>query len=101
MVITMKRRRYDEDFKRGAVKKLLESGKPVTSVAKEIGIDQSILHKWKKALGPGFGIPSCNPTTYLPQGNEVEALRMEIAHIKETVEHLKNIINKSLRDKYK
>jgi len=101
MEISAKRRRYDEEFKRGAVKKLLESGKPVTSVAEDIGIDQSILHKWKKIFGPTMTSCSGNSTSYIAQSNEVESLRTELAQIKETVDQLKNIVHKSLHDKYR
>ncbi len=40
-------RKYDEEFKREAVKKI-HDGQPVASVARELGCAESLLHKWKR-----------------------------------------------------
>ena len=95
-----KRRRYDAEFKRGAVKTLLESGQPVTAVAKNMGIDQSILHKWKKIFGPTLAAASQNNAASSPDSADVNALREELAKVRETVDQLRTIVNKSLRDRY-
>jgi transposase len=95
-----KRRRYDDNFKREAVKTLMESGKPVTAVALDIGIEQSILHKWKQIFGPQIATQAQNTTASSPRQADVEALRRELAKVKETVDQLRTIVNKSLRDKY-
>lgn len=53
-------RKYDEEFKRQAVKKVLD-GQPVVSVAQELGVNESLIHKWKRAvLDNGNGIQSGN-----------------------------------------
>lgn len=41
------RRRYDNDFKRNAVQKVLD-GQTGTSVARELGIGENLIYKWKK-----------------------------------------------------
>lgn len=41
-------RKYDDEFKRQAVKKILD-GQAVASVARELGVAEGILHAWKKA----------------------------------------------------
>ncbi len=41
------RKKYNEDFKRDAVNLLLSSGKPMTAVAAEIGIELYNLGRWK------------------------------------------------------
>ncbi len=41
-------RKYDDEFKRQAVKKILE-GQSVASVSRELGVAEGILHTWKKA----------------------------------------------------
>ncbi len=41
-------RKYDDQFKQQAVKKILD-GQSVASVSRELGVAESILHKWKKA----------------------------------------------------
>lgn len=41
-------RKYDDEFKRQAVKKIL-AGQAVASVSRELGVAEGILHNWKKA----------------------------------------------------
>jgi transposase len=49
-------RKYDDDFKRNTVKKVLD-GQPVSSVSRELGINESLIFKWKKNfLANGHGI---------------------------------------------
>ena len=40
-------RKYDDEFRREAVKKILD-GQPVASVARELGVSTAQLHAWKK-----------------------------------------------------
>ena len=42
-------RKYDEEFKKEAVKKYLD-GQSVASIAREIGVNENTIHKWKKSL---------------------------------------------------
>jgi transposase len=41
-------RKYDEEFKQQAVKKILD-GQSVASVSRELGVSEGVLHKWKQA----------------------------------------------------
>ncbi len=41
-------RKYDDEFKRQAVKKVF-NGQTVSSVSRELGINESLIHKWKRA----------------------------------------------------
>ena len=41
-------RKYDEEFKQQAVKKILD-GQSVASLSRELGVAESLLHKWKRA----------------------------------------------------
>jgi len=41
-------RKYDDEFKRRAVKKIL-AGQSVASVSRELGVAEGVLHNWKKA----------------------------------------------------
>lgn len=41
-------KKYDDEFKQSAVKKILD-GQSVASVARELGVGEGLLHKWKKA----------------------------------------------------
>ena len=40
-------RKYDDEFKQNAVKKILD-GQSVASLARELGVGENLLHKWKK-----------------------------------------------------
>ncbi len=40
------RRRYDEQFKEGAVRIVRETGKPIAQVARELGINDGTLGNW-------------------------------------------------------
>lgn len=43
------RRKYDEDFKRNALK-MIENGQSVRSVSQALGVGESQLHKWKRSI---------------------------------------------------
>ena len=39
-------RRFDEDFKRGAVQLVTQTGKPIAQVARELGVNEGTLGNW-------------------------------------------------------
>ena len=39
--------KYDQEFKQQAVKKILD-GQSVASLSRELGVAESLLHKWKR-----------------------------------------------------
>ena len=41
-------KKYDDEFKRNALNKAYD-GQSVRSVAEELGINESLIHKWKRA----------------------------------------------------
>ena len=51
-------RKYDDEFKRQVVNKVL-AGQPVASVSRELGINESLIFRWKQ--------------NYLTQGNGVQS----------------------------
>ena len=51
-------RKYDDEFKRQAVKKVID-GQSVVSVGQELGVTESLIHKWKRAASDnGNGVRS-------------------------------------------
>ncbi len=51
-------RKYDDEFKRNVVRKVF-NGQSVSSVSREIGVNESLIHKWKRAaLENGDGVKS-------------------------------------------
>jgi transposase len=53
------RRKFDQDFKEGAVRLVRETGKPVAQVARDLGINEGTLGNWvnadKRRRGDGSG----------------------------------------------
>ena len=43
------RRKFDQDFKEGAVRLVRETGKPIAQVAKDLGINEGTLGNWVNA----------------------------------------------------
>lgn len=52
--MTRNHRKYDEDFKQGAVKLVAETGKPIAQVACELGVNEGTPGNWC-ARAPGCG----------------------------------------------
>ena len=77
------KRKYDADFKRNAVQKVLD-GQPAASVARELGIGDNLIYKWKKAiLQNGSGInSSIELNENLALKKRVRELEMEIEILK-------------------
>jgi len=42
------RRRYDREFKEGAVRLILDGGRTVRGVARDLGIHENMLRRWKR-----------------------------------------------------
>jgi transposase len=47
--MSQKRREFSPDYKAEAVRMLRTSGKPLAQVARELGLVESVLHRWNKA----------------------------------------------------
>jgi transposase len=41
------RRKFDEDFKQGAVRLVRETDKPIAQVARELGVNEGTLGNWR------------------------------------------------------
>ena len=72
------RRKFDEDFKAGAVRIVRETGKPIAQVARELGINEGTLGNWcarERARGAGDGALTESERA------ELERLRRENAEL--------------------
>jgi transposase len=86
------RRHFDQEFKVDAVRVLIESGKPLAEVARELGIGRSELLRWKRQLSGGRSAQEAFPGNgkASPVNKELEDLRRELARVKEEREILKS-----------
>ena len=44
------RRNYDSDFKRNAVKLTEESGRTISGVAENLGVNKDLLYRWRREI---------------------------------------------------
>ena len=77
------KRKYDADFKRNAVQKVLD-GQPAASVARELGIGDNLLYKWKKAT-----LQNGNGKHNAAELNEIAALKKRNRELEMEIEILK------------
>jgi transposase-like protein len=74
-------KKYDDEFKRDALRKVFD-GQSVRSVAEELGINESLTHKWRRAaLTKGDGSRSG------PELAETEVLKKRIRELEMEVEN--------------
>ena len=89
---TGKRRRYDREFKREAVKLVIEEGRAVAGVARNLGIHENLLHKWKKQYeeDPQYAFPG--KWRLKEPDEEMRRLRKELADVREERDILKKAL---------
>lgn len=76
-------KKYDDEFKRNAISKVF-NGQSVVSVAQELGVNESLIHKWKRAaktVGDGSRSGA--------EISEIEALKKRNRELEMEVEILK------------
>lgn len=85
-----KPRRFTDEFKREAVALLQTSGRPLIQIARELGIQPSMLRNWRKIAGmpAGAALPSGMHATP-PQAGSPGEQSAEIARLKREVERLR------------
>ena len=71
------RRQYTKEFKIVAVRLIVEEGRPISDVARELGTAQSLLHRWKKKSEEGKIDPFPGKGRLSPEDEELRQLRRE------------------------
>jgi transposase len=77
------KRKYDADFKRNTVQKVLD-GQSAASVARELGIGENLIYKWKKAI-----LQNGNSVQSGTELSEIGALKKRNRELEMEVEILK------------
>lgn len=87
-----KRKTYNKQFKLDAVRLIVEEGRSVASVARDLGINENSLHHWKKQIQndgkdafPGHG-------KLKGDDEELRRLRRELEEAKEERDILKKAL---------
>ena len=86
------RRRYDRDFKEGAVRLVLDGGRSVRSVARDLGIHENMLQRWKQEYleDPEHSCPGKGHMK--PHEEELLKMKRRIADLEEEREILKKAL---------
>ena len=76
------RRSFTEEYKHQAVELVMSSGRSITSVAKELGLRDSVLRRWVKQFAPQPTSAARRPATQATpmladQASEIARLRQE------------------------
>ena len=87
-----KRRSYSREFKVEAVGLVREGGVSVAKAARDLGVAESALWRWKKQLeeDPGGAFPGKGKLK--PQDEEVRQLRRENALLRQELDILKKAV---------
>lgn len=87
-----KRNQYDKAFKLEAVRLIVEGGRSVASVARDLGVNANSLHHWRKQFGkdgmeafPGHG-------RLKPADEELRRLKRELQIVTQERDILKKAI---------
>ena len=88
--MTRNYRKFDEDFKAGAVQLVTQTGKPIAQVARELGINEGTLGNWcakaRRAVENGHGELSESERAELDRlRKELVELRMQRDVLKRSV----------------
>lgn len=76
-------KKYDDEFKRNALQKVFD-GQSVRSVSEELGVNESLIHKWKRAV-----LTKSNGQQSGAEVSEIEALKKRNRELEQEVEILK------------
>lgn len=76
------RRRFTDEFKRETVRLATTPGSSVAGVAKELGIDRSVVAAWVRKFATGRYEPSSGKPLKTDSQAENERLRRELARVK-------------------
>ena len=86
------RRKYDREFKEGAVRLILDGGRTVRRVARDLGVHENMLHRWKAEYleDPEHSFPGKGHMK--PHEEELLKMKRRIADLEEEREILKKAL---------
>lgn len=86
------RRKYDDEFKRSAVKLVVDQERSLSEVAKNLGVHENILHRWKREYleDPVNAFPGIGHLK--PEDEEMRKLKKQLRDTTEERDILKKAI---------
>jgi transposase len=92
------RRKFTDEFKREAVKLATQPGVAVSTVARELGVERSVLRAWVKKTEEGRYEPKPGRPLKSDSQAEAEQLRRELARVKMERDILKKALGYFAKD---
>lgn len=87
-----KRRKYDREFKVEAVKLVTGGGRAVTEVARNLGIHENLLYKWKEKYTEDMAHAFPGKGRLKPAEEEQRRMRRELAAVTQERDILKKAL---------
>ncbi|MHB8093733.1 MAG: transposase [Candidatus Aminicenantales bacterium] len=86
------RRRYDREFKEGAVRLMIENGQTLAGTARDLGITENMLSRWKKEYLESRDHAFPGKGRMKPEDQEVHQLKKRIVDLEQEREILKKAL---------
>jgi len=86
------RRRYDRGFKEGAVRLVIENGQTLVGTARDLGITENMLSRWRKEYLEGREHAFPGKGRMKPEEAELHQLKRRIADLEQEREILKKAL---------
>ncbi|MCH8157792.1 MAG: transposase [Nitrospinae bacterium] len=86
------RRRFTREFKNEAVRLIVEEGRKISEVARELGVGENLLGRWKKKSEEGKIEPFPGKGRLSPEDEELRRLRRENKRLRMEHEILKKAV---------
>ena len=87
-----KRRKYDREFKVEAVKLVTGEGRAVTEVARNLGIHENLLYKWKEKYTEDMAHAFPGKGRLKPAEEELRRMKRELADVTQERDILKKAL---------
>jgi transposase len=87
-----KRRKYDREFKVEAVKLVIGGGRAVAEVARNLGIHENLLYKWREKYTEDIAHAFPGKGRLKPAEEEVRRMKRELADVTQERDILKKAL---------
>ena len=91
--MSKRRRQFDRAFKVEAVRLVTEEHRPTAAVARDLGIGENLLHRWKQQFTDNESAAFVGTGNLTPEQAELRCLQRENADLREERDILKKAIS--------